>query len=44
MIAIVPTACGIETKENSSFKSFSTKEIAIVPTACGIETVYSRAI
>ncbi len=35
-IAIVPTACGIET--NYLCVSTSNSWIAIVPTACGIET------
>ena len=38
-IAIVPTACGIETKQMSLTIDF-VKSIAIVPTACGIETSY----
>ena len=38
-IAIVPTACGIETYWNFSLdKIFILSLIAIVPTACGIET------
>ena len=38
MIAIVPTACGIETSlQNCSAERLLTA-IAIVPTACGIET------
>ena len=38
-IAIVPTACGIETEGNSQVDNSSpVKIIAIVPTACGIET------
>ena len=36
-IAIVPTACGIETFDYSIGYNLS-KFIAIVPTACGIET------
>ena len=35
-IAIVPTACGIETEVLLQYLSFV--QIAIVPTACGIET------
>ena len=37
-IAIVPTACGIETFFNSS-RRLAVIAIAIVPTACGIETI-----
>ena len=37
VIAIVPTACGIETLQYSYFLHRSL-HIAIVPTACGIET------
>ena len=37
-IAIVPTACGIETMNVPGFKLPASTPIAIVPTACGIET------
>ena len=37
-IAIVPTACGIETALNKEQRLLALFEIAIVPTACGIET------
>ena len=37
-IAIVPTACGIETNEQI-FSIMNDSIIAIVPTACGIETL-----
>ena len=37
-IAIVPTACGIETLRASSSLERCCCNIAIVPTACGIET------
>ena len=37
-IAIVPTACGIETPPAKSLQNLSLIQIAIVPTACGIET------
>ena len=36
-IAIVPTACGIETQQNQEVAN-NNFYIAIVPTACGIET------
>ena len=40
-IAIVPTACGIETKPVTVFlPAFFSVFIAIVPTACGIETLH----
>ena len=42
LIAIVPTACGIETI-NSFSSVIVSSVIAIVPTACGIET-YIRDI
>ena len=38
-IAIVPTACGIETYNKPHRKTFVVPPIAIVPTACGIETI-----
>ena len=38
-IAIVPTACGIETVTGEKGISNRLWEIAIVPTACGIETL-----
>ena len=38
MIAIVPTACGIETYSNVINVYYFIFFIAIVPTACGIET------
>ena len=44
-IAIVPTACGIETGADEEF-DWNAGKIAIVPTACGIETgegVFARA-
>ena len=37
-IAIVPTACGIETIWYRRKHTMSMNLIAIVPTACGIET------
>ena len=37
-IAIVPTACGIETEEDEPDFDANPNAIAIVPTACGIET------
>ena len=37
-IAIVPTACGIETMPISNRYKYQHQLIAIVPTACGIET------
>ena len=37
-IAIVPTACGIETLLRESRAQRNSSLIAIVPTACGIET------
>ena len=37
-IAIVPTACGIETQQLPCCLDAATLCIAIVPTACGIET------
>ena len=39
MIAIVPTACGIETTIGFAPLMSIPTEIAIVPTACGIETL-----
>ena len=38
IIAIVPTACGIETSDRSNDSILNYLLIAIVPTACGIET------
>ena len=38
IIAIVPTACGIETISVSASTQAKFQIIAIVPTACGIET------
>ena len=38
LIAIVPTACGIETDKTNAYLLILFKDIAIVPTACGIET------
>ena len=38
LIAIVPTACGIETEEDEPDFDANPNAIAIVPTACGIET------
>ena len=37
-IAIVPTACGIETVISRDSLMSTLSKIAIVPTACGIET------
>ena len=40
LIAIVPTACGIETLNISELNFVEVNgDIAIVPTACGIETL-----
>ena len=38
IIAIVPTACGIETRPLKPLNLADFPLIAIVPTACGIET------
>ena len=38
-IAIVPTACGIETRSTPFAGHCNSYQIAIVPTACGIETL-----
>ena len=38
IVATVPTACGIETKQNGHFKHMFYGVVATVPTACGIET------
>ena len=43
IIAIVPTACGIETLMQRVLKLFVLL-IAIVPTACGIETAHRRKL
>ena len=45
IIAIVPTACGIETGHYSHDNyPLNSGRIAIVPTACGIETVCSMNV